>query len=147
MAAIRRPLMPTLRAAWQGALALARVCADVKRSHFKLSDGPPFQYQASPLQLQFVMSPNDASAAANQGSFQLLLSNDNAMVPRTHPHALPFLNGLQQHITTQLPKYSDVKHFTDEVCMSLRVECSLRGLIQDLFNCVLDSARLAVPAQ
>jgi hypothetical protein len=147
MAAIRRPLMPTLRAVWKGALELARVCADVKRSHFKLPAGALFEYQALPLQAQFVMSPDDASAAATKGSFQLLLSQDGAMLPRTHPHALPFLNGLQQYLThaTRLPKYADVQCFTDEVSMSLRVQCSLRGLLHDLFNCVLESARLAMP--
>ena len=148
MAAIRRPLMPTLRAAWKGALELARVCADVKRSHFKLPAGALFEYPALPPQAQFVMSPDDASAAATKGSFQLLLfSQDGAMLPRTHPHALPFLNGLQLHLThaTRLPKYADVQCFTDEVSMSLRVRCSLRGLLQDLFSCVLESARIAMP--
>jgi len=145
MAAIRRPLMPTLRAAWQGALALARVCADVKRSHFKLADGSAFQYQASPLQLQFVMSPNVASAAAKEGYFQLLLLKDSAMVPCTDHHALPFLTGLQQHITVRLPNYADVTHYIDKDYMSLYVQCSLSGLLQDLFNCVLDSARSAMP--
>ena len=69
------------------------------------------------------------------------------MLPRTHPHALPFLNGLQQHLThaTRLPKYADAQCFTDQVSMSLRVQCSLHGLLQDLFNCVLESARLAMP--
>jgi hypothetical protein len=143
MAAVRRPLMPTLRAAWRGAFELARVCADVKRSHFSLFDAVPFQFQPSPLQLQFFMSPSDTSAA--DASFQLLLSQDGAMVPRAHPHALPFLKGLQLHLATRLPKYADVQCFTDEVSMSLCVQCSLRGLLHDLFNCVLESARLAMP--
>ena len=70
------------------------------------------------------------------------------MLPRTHPHALPFLNGLQLHLThaTRLPKYADVQCFTDEVSMSLRVQCSLRGLLHDLFNCVLESAQRAMSA-
>jgi hypothetical protein len=65
------------------------------------------------------MSPSDASAAG--ASFQLLLSQDGAMVPRAHPHALPFLNGLRLHVmhATCLLKYADVTCFTDEVCMSL----------------------------
>ena len=145
MAAIRRPLMPTLCAAWPGALALARLSA-VERYPFKLSDGLPFNYQALPLQLQFVMGPNDASAAASKGSFQLLLSNGRAMVPRTHPRALPFLNCLQQHPTSRLPECGDVVHFADEVSVSLHLHCSLRRLLHDSVNCVLDSARRAMPA-
>ncbi len=120
--------------------------AAVKRSHFSLSDAAPFQFQPSPLQLQLVMSPSDASAV--DASFLLLLSQDGAMVPRAHPHALPFLNGLQLHVmeATRLPKYTDLQCFTDEVSMSLHVRCSLRGLLCDLFQCVLDSARRAMPA-
>ena len=64
MAAIRRPLIPTLRAAWKGALELARVCADVKRSHFKLPAGALFEYRAL---------PHDARAAATKVIFQMLL--------------------------------------------------------------------------
>jgi hypothetical protein len=92
------------------------------------------------------MSPSDASAAG--ASFQLLLSQDGAMVPRAHPHALPFLNGLRLHLmhSTHLPKYAVVTCFTDEVSMSLHVRCSLRGLLRDLFQCVLDSAQRAMPA-
>jgi hypothetical protein len=146
MSAIRRPLMPMLRAAFDGALKFAHVCAAVKRSHFSFPYASPFQFQPSPLQLQFVMSPSDASAAG--ASFQLLLSQDGAMVPRAHPHALPFLNGLRLHLmhSTHLPKYADVTCFTDEVSMSLHVRCSLRGLLRDLFQCVLDSAQRAMPA-
>ena len=47
---------------------------------------------------------------------------------------------------TRLPKYADVQCFTDEVSMSLRVQCSLRGLLHDLFNCVLESAQRAMSA-
>jgi hypothetical protein len=138
--------MPMLRAAFDGALKFAHLCAAVKRSHFSLSDAAPFQFQPSPLQLQFVISPSDASAA--DGFFQLMLLQDGAMVPRAHPHALPFLNGLRLHMmeATRLPKYADVQCFTDEVSMSLHVRCSLRGLLRDLFNCVLHSARCAMPA-
>jgi hypothetical protein len=146
MSAIRRPLMPMLRAAFDGALKFAHVCAAVKRSHFSISDAAPFQFQPLPLQLQFVMSPSDASAV--DASFQLLLSQDGAMVSRAHPHALPFLNGLRLHVmeATRLPKYVDVQCFTDEVSMSLHVRCSLCGLLRDLFQCVLDSAQRAMPA-
>jgi hypothetical protein len=146
MSAIRRPLMPMLRAAFDGALKFAHVCAAVKRSHFSISDAAPFQFQPLPLQLQFVMSPSDASAV--DASFQLLLSQDGAMVPRAHPHALPFLNGLRLHVmeATRLPKYAEVQCFTDEASMSLHVRCSLCGLLRDLFQCVLDSAQRAMPA-
>jgi hypothetical protein len=52
VAAIRPPLLPTrFRAVWQGARAPTRVCANVKRSHFMLSNGLPFNWQSSPLQL------------------------------------------------------------------------------------------------
>jgi hypothetical protein len=47
---------------------------------------------------------------------------------------------------TRLPKYADVQCFTDEVSMSLHARCSLRGLLCDLFQCVLDSARRAMLA-
>jgi len=146
MSAIRRPLMPMLRAAWKGAFEFARVCAGVQRSHFKLSAGPRFQYPELPLELQFMMNPSDATAAADKGRFQLLLKKDDAMVPRTHPHALPFLKGLQRDLRTRLPKYADVKCSTDDVSMSLHVQCSMRGLLQDLFDCVQDSAQHAMPA-
>ena len=146
MSAIRRPLMPMLRAAWKGAFEFARVCAGVQRSHFKLSAGPRFQYPELPLELQFIMNPSDATAAADKGRFQLLLKKDDAMVPGTHPHALPFLKGLQRDLRTRLPKYADVKCSTDDVSMSLHVQCSMRGLLQDLFHCVQDSAQHAMPA-
>ena len=98
-----------------GRLGLARARAtETARAPRRLLSAQP-----SPLQLQFVMSPSDICAA--YASFQLLLSQDGAMLPRTHPHALPFLNGLQLHLThaTRLPKYADVQCFTDEVSMSL----------------------------
>ncbi len=139
-------LMPMLRAAFDGALKFARVFAAVKRSLFSLSDAAPFQFRPSPLQLQFVMNPSDASAAG--ASLQLLLSQDGAMVLRAHAHAVPFLSGLRLHLmhTARLPKYADVTCFTDEVSMSLHLLCSLPGLLRNLFQCVLDSAQRAMPA-
>jgi hypothetical protein len=85
------------------------------------------------------MNPSDASAAG--ASFQLLLLQDGAMVPRAHPHAVPFLSGLRLHLmhTARLPKYV-VTCFTDEVSMLLHLLCSLPGLLRNLFECVLDSA-------
>ncbi len=69
----------------------------------------------------------------------------------SRPRFMPCLGGSapQRHTLPPCATHvsADVLCFTDDVLMLLRVRCSLRGLLQDLFDCVqlLESARLAMP--
>ena len=60
--------------------------------------------------------------------------------------ALSFLAAIESHLQTQLPDYAEVKFSTDSFRRLLRVQCKLRGLLEDMFNCVSTIAQNAMPS-